>query len=47
MIALNIFFMLLMGYWAMKDFEMGRNNIGYINLFFSAFNMAVVLNHFF
>jgi hypothetical protein len=47
MIGLNIFFAFLMGYWALKDFENGNNKIGYVNLVFSSFNTAVVLNHFF
>lgn len=47
MIAVNMFFAFLMGYWALRDFSNGDDKIGYINLVFSAVNTAVVLNHFF
>lgn len=46
MIFLNLFFAIVLGYWAKRDFERGFDRLGWINLFFSAFNAAVVANHF-
>jgi hypothetical protein len=45
MILLNLLFAIALGYWAKRDFERGYNTAGWINLFFSAFNAAVVANH--
>jgi len=46
MIFLNLFFAILLAYWAKRDFERGFDKLGWINLVFSAFNAAVVLDHF-
>jgi hypothetical protein len=45
MILLNILFAIVLGYWAKRDFERGFNKLGWMNLFFSAWNAAVVANH--
>lgn len=46
MILLNLFFAIALGYWAKRDFERGFDKLGWINVFFSAYNAAVVANHF-
>jgi hypothetical protein len=46
MILLNILFAIVLGHWAKRDFERGYNTAGWVNLFFSAWNAAVVANHF-
>jgi len=46
MIFLNIFFAVVLGLWAKRDFERGFDTLGWMNLIFSAFNAAVVANHY-
>ena len=33
MILLNLFFAIVLGYWAKRDFERGFDNLGWINVF--------------
>jgi len=39
-IVLNFIFMIVLGFWAKRDFENGYNWLGWLNLFFSAWNAA-------
>jgi hypothetical protein len=41
---INLIFCWLCWQWAKADFEEGNNGKGWVNVFFSALNFAVVLN---
>lgn len=41
---LNIFIAWLMLKWARRDFEAGHNGLGWMNIFFSAWNAAAAAN---
>ena len=43
-VVLNIFFAWFMLKWAKRDFENGRNGLGWMNLVFSAWNAAAAAN---
>ncbi len=43
-VVLNIFLAWLMLKWAKRDFEEGHNAMGWINIFFSAWNAAAAAN---
>lgn len=46
-LALNCFFMIFFWHKATEAFKEGRNGLGMIDLFFSAFNAAVLFNYVF
>jgi hypothetical protein len=39
-VIFNIFFAWIMLKWAKRDFENGRNELGWLNIVFSAWNAA-------
>jgi len=43
-VILNIFLAWLMLKWAMRDFEAGRNGLGWTSIVFSAWNAAAAAN---
>jgi hypothetical protein len=43
-VILNIFLAWLMLKWAKRDFENGNNTLGWVNIFFSAWNAAAAAN---
>jgi hypothetical protein len=42
MIVLNVFFMIACWRWATRDFENGHKGLGWLNIFFSAWNAAAI-----
>jgi hypothetical protein len=43
-VGLNIFLSWLFMIWARRDFENGYNGLGWLNIFFSAWNAAAAAN---
>jgi hypothetical protein len=43
-VVINIFLAWLMWKWAERDFEAGNNKLGWMNIFFSAWNAAAAAN---
>ena len=43
-VVLNIFFAWITWKWAQRDFENGNTTLGWLNIFFSAWNAAAAAN---
>ncbi len=43
-VIVNIFLAWLMWKWAERDFENGHNKLGWMNIFFTAWNAAAAAN---